>query len=110
MAYTPLDTDQNFIQLMHLSPASSEDDAIRCRFTVVLLDDEPQYEALSYVWGDISDTHFVEVEGRSVPIPANVHSGSEAPTTSRSGADSLGRCPLHLSRSIPNQMVQTLEV
>ncbi|KAH0544776.1 hypothetical protein FGG08_001143 [Glutinoglossum americanum] len=74
MAYTPLDTDQNFIRLMHLSPAPSDDDAIRCRFTVVLLDDKPHYEALSYVWGDINDSRSLEVEGRSVPITANLHS------------------------------------
>lgn len=74
MAYTPLDADQNLVRLLHLSPASREDDAIRCRFTLALLDDKPQYEALSYVWGDINDTRSIEVEGRSVPITANLHS------------------------------------
>jgi hypothetical protein len=55
--------------------------AIRCRFTVALLDETPQYEALSYVWGDITDTRSVEVEERLVHITANLHSAL------------IGRCP-----------------
>lgn len=68
MTYTELNTHQNLIRLLHLSPASSQDDTIRCHFTVVLLDDEPEFEALSYVWGDI------EVESNVVPITSNLHS------------------------------------
>ncbi|TVY48619.1 Heterokaryon incompatibility protein 6,OR allele [Lachnellula cervina] len=75
MAYTELDKSQNLIRLLHLSPASSQDDTIRCRFTVALLDDEPDYEALSYTWGDVNDTRSIEVEGSSrvVSITSNLH-------------------------------------
>ena len=73
MAYTPLDPDRRFVRLIHLSPASTEDETIRCRFTVVSLDDEPQYEALSYVWGDGNDTRSIEVDGYSMPTTANLH-------------------------------------
>lgn len=68
-----MDTDQNHIRLMHLAPASHED-AIRCRFTVASLDDQPHYQALSYVWGDFSGSHFVKIEDRPIPITDNLHS------------------------------------
>jgi hypothetical protein len=74
MAYTELNTDQDLIRLLHLSPASSEDEIIRCRFTVALLDNNPEYEALSYAWGDIEDTLPIEVEGSVVQITSNLHS------------------------------------
>ncbi|TVY42784.1 Heterokaryon incompatibility protein 6,OR allele [Lachnellula subtilissima] len=73
MAYAELDRSQNLIRLLHLSPASSQDDTIKCRFTVVLLDDKPDYEALSYAWGDVTDTRSIEVEGKAVSITSNLH-------------------------------------
>ena len=47
---------------------------IRCLFTIASLDDEPQYEALSYVWGDTSDARFVVVEGRPFSVTASLYS------------------------------------
>jgi Heterokaryon incompatibility protein (HET) len=74
MAYTPLDIGQNLIRLIHLSPATPADGEIRCRLSIALLDDKPQYEALSYVWGDINNTRYAEVDGHSFPITVNLHS------------------------------------
>ncbi|TVY87027.1 Heterokaryon incompatibility protein 6,OR allele, partial [Lachnellula willkommii] len=73
MAYTELDTSQNLIRLLHLSPASSQGDTIKCRFTVALLDDRPDYEALSYTWGDANDTRSIEVEDNAISITSNLH-------------------------------------
>ncbi|KAF2496870.1 HET-domain-containing protein [Lophium mytilinum] len=74
MAYTWLDPTQNLIRLLHLSPASSEDETIKCRFSIVLLDNKPEYEALSYVWGDMNDTALAEVDGHRMTITTNLHS------------------------------------
>ena len=74
MAYTPLDTDRCFIRLIYLSPASTEDETIRCRFTIASLHDTPQYEALSYVWGDVNDARSIEVGRRTLnAITTNLH-------------------------------------
>ena len=74
MAHAPLHTGQNLIRLLQLSPASSADCAIRCHFSVVSLDDEPEYEALSYVWGEASDTREIEVGERPRSVTANLFS------------------------------------
>lgn len=65
---------KNLIRLLHLIPGSYTDDAIKFDFSVVSLDDELQYEALSYVWGEASDTRGVELGGSPVPVTANVFS------------------------------------
>ena len=72
MAYTELNTDQNLIRLLHLGPATSPEDAIRCFFSVVSLDDELQYEALSYVWGEMSDNQEIEIGERRFSVTANL--------------------------------------
>jgi hypothetical protein len=74
MAYTRLDPTQNLIRLLHLSSASSEDETIKCGFSIALLDDKPEYEALSYVWGDMNDTALAEVDGHRMTITTNLHS------------------------------------
>ena len=45
---TPLAADKNCIRLLKLE-AGSGDDPIVCKLQVVSLDDDPYYEALSYV-------------------------------------------------------------
>lgn len=72
MAYTELNTDQNLIRLLHLGPATSPEDAIRCVFSVVSLDDELLYEALSYVWGEMSDNQEIEIGERRFSVTANL--------------------------------------
>ena len=72
MAYTELNTDKNLIRLMHLNPATSPEDAIRCSFSVVSLDDELQYEALSYVWGEMSDNQEIGIGERQFSVTANL--------------------------------------
>ncbi|KAE8445950.1 hypothetical protein EG329_012729 [Mollisiaceae sp. DMI_Dod_QoI] len=74
MAYTELDTSQNLIRLLHLGPASSDDETIRCRFTVVSLNEKPEYEALSYAWGNAKDTRLIEVHESPVSITSTLHS------------------------------------
>ena len=74
MAYAELDTNQNLIRLLRLGPASSDDDEITCSFVIASLDEKPEFEALSYTWGDVNDTRPVEVEGSALPVTSNLHS------------------------------------
>lgn len=66
----------SLIQLLDLLPHKGEDDApIECKTKRALLEDEPEYEALSYVWGDPTNLGIVEVlvEGKMVPVTSNLH-------------------------------------
>jgi hypothetical protein len=49
--YRPLDPTISEIRLLRLEPGEEGAD-IHCSLTHVLLDDKPEYEALSYMWGD----------------------------------------------------------
>ncbi|KAK5721127.1 hypothetical protein LTR15_007091 [Elasticomyces elasticus] len=54
--YQPLDASKQEIRVLHLLPARDLDDPIRIDLKIVSLKDKPYYEALSYTWGDASDT------------------------------------------------------
>jgi len=83
--YTPLDESRRQIRLLHLSPSSihaagcerdvsdSGDDRIRCSFSVVSLDDELNFEALSYAWGCPKQRVPVWLEGHKVNITTGLH-------------------------------------
>lgn len=56
--------------MLHLDPCTNPDEpAIQCRRQVVSLDDKPEYEALSYAWGDASAVHSILLDGASFVIP-----------------------------------------
>lgn len=68
----PLDSNKPEIRLLELLPG---DDAgqIKCRLSDgISLDDTPPFAALSYVWGDASDTTPIEVNGLRVPVTKNL--------------------------------------
>ncbi|MCJ1327340.1 hypothetical protein MMC10_004009 [Thelotrema lepadinum] len=58
--YRKLNADRHEIRLLSLSPAGWSE-PIKCRLTIVPLDENPQYEALSYAWGDLSVTRGVRI-------------------------------------------------
>jgi len=74
MVYTTLDGFQNLIRLFHLSPASSATGDIQGRLSVALLDDQPEYEALSYAWGNANDTVAIDIDGCLLPVTKNLYS------------------------------------
>lgn len=49
--YGPVDSSAGQVRLLVIEPAASHDDAIVCQLQPALLDDKPDFEALSYVWG-----------------------------------------------------------
>ena len=83
--YKPLDPKKNEIRLLELLPKgiiiSRREDkntearlprAIRARLVHVSLDDNPQYEALSYTWGDSVFSQNIRLDGQSYPITKNL--------------------------------------
>jgi hypothetical protein len=60
--YEPLDSKRREIRIAKLNPGDFSDD-IRCTLFKVSLDDNPQYQALSYVWGDPGVTRQISLNG-----------------------------------------------
>src|SRR5690348_9057999 len=65
--YRPLDSNPSAIRLAELLPGHWED-PIRCGLEHTSLDELPQYEALSYMWGDASSTTTISLCGCAVRI------------------------------------------
>jgi hypothetical protein len=70
--YTPLQAT-NAIRLLILDPGLPSDDHVSCSLSVVSLDDQPEYEALSYAWGDPNDTRLVTCSNKHVDVTINLH-------------------------------------
>ncbi|KAH6687757.1 heterokaryon incompatibility protein-domain-containing protein [Plectosphaerella plurivora] len=76
--YKPIDRSSNSIRLLRLLKGAKhyEDDPIRCElFEVPLPDDdfdEAYYDALSYTWGDASQTGTIILDGRPTTVTANL--------------------------------------
>jgi Heterokaryon incompatibility protein (HET) len=60
------------IRLLTLLPGNW-DDCIRCQLQHTSLDEHPTYEALSYVWGDATKSHKIELGGYELGITRNLH-------------------------------------
>jgi Heterokaryon incompatibility protein (HET) len=74
MVYTTLDLTQRQIRLVHLAPALSHDAPLECGFSLASFDGDVNYEALSYVWGDINPIMPITLEGKEILITKNLHS------------------------------------
>src|SRR4051812_32841312 len=71
--YRPVSTDaDDEIRLLHLEPGTS-DDVITFTLQPARLNQSPQYEAISYCWGDPADTLDVLCDGKALTITANLH-------------------------------------
>ena len=71
-AYRPLDVENREIRLVILAPASSFEDDIHCTLQPVSLNEDPQYEALSYTWGDENVTDEIFLDGQSFQVTTNL--------------------------------------
>ncbi|EXL65084.1 hypothetical protein FOPG_18678 [Fusarium oxysporum f. sp. conglutinans race 2 54008] len=69
--YKPLDPFKHEIRLLNLLPAASGD-VIACSLFHASLDDNPQYAALSYVWGDTKDKHTILLDGTPFTVTRNL--------------------------------------
>ncbi|KAF1846465.1 uncharacterized protein K460DRAFT_313916, partial [Cucurbitaria berberidis CBS 394.84] len=73
--YEPLDDSRRQIRLLHLH-RGDDDVKLACTFSLVSLDDDPHYEAVSYVWGDFNKCCSIDVGAVNEPVPImrNLHS------------------------------------
>lgn len=60
------------IRILDLFPGTV-DDVVQCAIRVVNLDDEIEYTALSYVWGDRSGEKDIYIAGRCVRVTSNLY-------------------------------------
>ena len=72
--HAPLPSDEeNNIRLLELHQSSDASSQIRCSIRVAHLMDEPEYKALSYVWGDSNVTLPILVDEKEYYVTANCH-------------------------------------
>jgi len=69
--YGKLDHAKREIRVAHILPGTWTD-LISCELHVVSLDDSPQYEALSYVWGDLAITVPITVNSCKLEVTTNL--------------------------------------
>ncbi|KAH8786679.1 heterokaryon incompatibility protein-domain-containing protein [Hyaloscypha finlandica] len=74
MAYISLDLTQKQIRLLHLAPSLDHESRLECSFSLASFDGDINYEALSYVWGDVTPVKPIGLEGKEVLITKNLHS------------------------------------
>ncbi|KAF9691422.1 hypothetical protein EKO04_010878 [Ascochyta lentis] len=83
--YAALDDTKRQVRLLHLHPSvhvkpgvlpnTDEDhlNDIQCTFSLASLDDNPTFEALSYVWGDHNITAPITLHGHAFSVTSNLH-------------------------------------
>lgn len=74
--YQPLISQRNEIRLLRILPPRKFDGlncGIECNLFHVSLDDSPDYDALSYAWGDRLDLQSILLEGHPFNITANLY-------------------------------------
>jgi hypothetical protein len=65
---------QNEIRILHILPHNGDSEApIKCDIQVASLEDKPEYEALSYVWGDKLALVEIEVSDSKVGVTKNLY-------------------------------------
>ncbi|KAI1367612.1 heterokaryon incompatibility protein-domain-containing protein [Xylaria arbuscula] len=72
--YQSLSSERQGIRLLQLHPSESFDGIIRCTLFHAYLEDEPEYEALSYVWGPPNFTQDILVDEKPTKITRNLES------------------------------------
>lgn len=75
--YSTLDPGKSEIRLVTLLPSNPRD-AIRCTLSIASLDSAPNFTALSYVWGDPSDTKPISVDGEPFAATVNLEACLQA--------------------------------
>lgn len=72
--YDSLDESRREIRLITLLPSEDDEGEIACLLETASLDDEPEYAALSYVWGDPDDT--IEILVNDIVFSATINLAS----------------------------------
>ncbi|CAN9468333.1 unnamed protein product [Alternaria alternata] len=67
--YEPL--PDRCIRVLELQPGERTD-PFQGRFTIISIDGEDKYDALSYMWGDASPVDHIVVDGAAIPVAWNL--------------------------------------
>jgi len=67
-----LDPVGRHIRILHLLPGPPTEYVISCTLSTVSLDDNPHYEALSYVWGSAADPQHIRLNNQPYRISNNL--------------------------------------
>lgn len=59
--YEKLPATEPHFRLVKIYPASTHEEPTQCRLLTTEVEDSPQYEALSYCWGDATDIKAISV-------------------------------------------------
>jgi hypothetical protein len=70
--YRPLDQTRSETRLIQIFPYLDEDETVSCQLVTVSLTGNPQYFALSYIWGDPIFTTDIVVNGKLMPVTTNL--------------------------------------
>jgi hypothetical protein len=62
MLVTHLDENKEEIRLLRVLPGK-DDEVIRCQHIISSLNDRPEYQTVSYVWGDATRTRSISIDG-----------------------------------------------
>jgi hypothetical protein len=68
----PLNAERKEIRICRLSPSNDLDEPPSVTLEIVSLDSNPEYEALSYTWGDPKDTTPIMINGVEWPVTTNL--------------------------------------
>jgi Heterokaryon incompatibility protein (HET) len=69
--YPPLSSASS-IRIIHLEPSGDVDSKLKCRLTETSLECNPDYQALSYVWGDAKNPSSILCNGTAFEITRNL--------------------------------------
>lgn len=72
--YSSLAGPVDQIRLLIIQAGSDGNQEISCELKVVETDHSPDYEALSYTWGDAKDTSPIRVSGEVMQVTKNLAS------------------------------------
>lgn len=78
LTYRPLDHHRSEIRVLTLLPSSKPIDPIYCSLSHVFLDDNPRFEALSYVWGSPIPRRDIIVDGARFIVTPNLYEALKA--------------------------------
>lgn len=70
--YQPLDSTQNQIRLLKIKNSGWGTGKVECELEIVSLSRHPSYTALSYVWGDLTVTDDIIINGKVRPVTRNL--------------------------------------
>lgn len=107
--WKPLNASKQETRLFVLAPSTYMGERPRVRLITKSLDQHPRYEALSHAWGNPTDPQLLLIGDSQWLITMSLRAALVAVRDEKKEKGHLGRCDLHVFRSIQNQMLQKLE-